>query len=111
MLVSDLQLLLQYVALDVIHIAVIFIIGKIFIRGVVAAVLASMSASKGSAGFKERARTVEHVIRVVGNTILYGIVVFLVLEALGIDIGPLLAGAGALGLIAGIGAQTLVKDF
>ncbi len=73
--------------------------------------LASMSASKGSAGFKERARTVESVIRLIGNTILYSIVVFLALEALGIDIRPLLAGAGALGLIAGLGSQTLMKDF
>lgn len=32
------------------------------------------------------------------------------LSALGVDIGPLLAGAGVLGLAVGFGAQTLVKD-
>jgi moderate conductance mechanosensitive channel len=33
-----------------------------------------------------------------------------VLSALGVDIGPLLAGAGVVGLAVGFGAQTLVKD-
>jgi moderate conductance mechanosensitive channel len=37
-------------------------------------------------------------------------VIMLVLSALGVDIGPLLAGAGVVGLAIGFGAQTLVKD-
>lgn len=36
--------------------------------------------------------------------------VMLVLSGLGVNIGPLLAGAGVLGLAIGFGAQTLVKD-
>ena len=35
----------------------------------------------------------------------------IVLERLGVDVGPILAGAGILGLGVGLGAQTLVKDF
>lgn len=35
----------------------------------------------------------------------------LILSALGIDIAPLLAGAGVIGLAVGFGAQSLVKDF
>lgn len=42
--------------------------------------------------------------------ILAGIAVLLTLSALGIDIAPLVAGAGILGLAVGFGAQTLVKD-
>jgi len=38
------------------------------------------------------------------------ITVMLVLSGLGVNIGPLLAGAGVLGLAIGFGAQTLVKD-
>ena len=38
------------------------------------------------------------------------IAVLVVLSSLGIDIGPLLAGAGVIGLAIGFGAQTLVKD-
>jgi moderate conductance mechanosensitive channel len=37
-------------------------------------------------------------------------VIMLVLSSLGVDIGPLLAGAGVVGLAIGFGAQTLVKD-
>ncbi len=38
------------------------------------------------------------------------IISLIVLSALGIDIGPLIAGAGVIGLAIGFGAQTLVKD-
>jgi small-conductance mechanosensitive channel len=37
-------------------------------------------------------------------------VIMLVLSALGVNIGPLLAGAGVVGVAIGFGAQTLVKD-
>jgi small-conductance mechanosensitive channel len=37
-------------------------------------------------------------------------VVMLVLSSLGVDIGPLLAGAGVVGIAIGFGAQTLVRD-
>ncbi len=37
-------------------------------------------------------------------------VALIVLSALGVNIGPLIAGAGVLGLAVGFGAQTLVKD-
>jgi len=38
------------------------------------------------------------------------IVVLMVLSELGVDIGPLIAGAGVVGIAIGFGAQTLVKD-
>jgi small-conductance mechanosensitive channel len=38
------------------------------------------------------------------------IVVMIALSALGVNIGPLLAGAGVIGLAVGFGAQTLVRD-
>ena len=38
------------------------------------------------------------------------IVVLIVLSSLGVDIGPLLAGAGVVGIAVGFGAQTLVRD-
>ncbi len=38
------------------------------------------------------------------------IVVMILLSSLGVDIGPLLAGAGVIGLAVGFGAQTLVRD-
>ena len=37
-------------------------------------------------------------------------VIMIVLSSLGVDIGPLLAGAGVVGIAIGFGAQTLVRD-
>jgi Mechanosensitive ion channel. len=34
----------------------------------------------------------------------------IILSSIGLDIGPILAGAGVIGLTLGFGAQTLVKD-
>ena len=43
-------------------------------------------------------------------SVLFVIVVLIVLSSLGVNIGPLIAGAGVVGLAIGFGAQTLVKD-
>lgn len=107
----DLQTLLIDTAIDVLHVIVVILIGKILIRVISATLIASISVAKGTDGFNERSERIRGVVRVIGNTILYGMVIVLVLEILGIQIGPILAGAGALGLIAGLGAQTLLKDF
>ena len=43
-------------------------------------------------------------------SVLFVIVALIVLSSLGVNIGPLIAGAGVVGLAIGFGAQTLVKD-
>jgi small-conductance mechanosensitive channel len=43
-------------------------------------------------------------------SVLFLIVALIVLSSLGLNIGPLIAGAGVVGLAIGFGAQTLVKD-
>jgi small conductance mechanosensitive channel len=57
-----------------------------------------------------RSRTLLPLIRTAFRIVLLLIVVLTVLSELGIDIAPLLAGAGVVGLAVGFGAQTLVKD-
>ena len=42
---------------------------------------------------------------------IYGIAILMVLGEIGINLGPLLAGAGIAGIAIGFGAQSLVKDF
>ena len=58
----------------------------------------------------ERAKTLLPLLRKVAMVVLSALVVLVVLSELGVQIGPLLAGAGVLGLAVGFGAQTLVKD-
>ncbi|MEX0809094.1 MAG: mechanosensitive ion channel domain-containing protein [Dongiaceae bacterium] len=65
--------------------------------------------AKGGAG-GTRARTLLPLMRNVFRIILIVLVVLVVLSELGIDIAPLLAGAGVVGLAIGFGAQKLVQD-
>lgn len=57
---------------------------------------------------------VQTLMPVVRNLVFFAIVLLsslVLLSELGIDIVPLLAGAGVLGIAVGFGAQTMVKDF
>ncbi|MCB1741407.1 MAG: mechanosensitive ion channel [Gammaproteobacteria bacterium] len=58
-----------------------------------------------------RVRTLLSVARNALLTLVSVVATLLVLSELGINIAPLLAGAGVVGLAIGFGAQTLVKDF
>jgi small conductance mechanosensitive channel len=58
-----------------------------------------------------RAKTIGQVMKSVSSAVVFGVAALLVLGELGIDLGPLLAGAGIAGVAIGFGAQSLVKDF
>lgn len=57
-----------------------------------------------------RAKTLLPLLRKALLVVVTTIVGLIVLSEVGVDIGPLLAGAGVIGLAVGFGAQTLVKD-
>ena len=57
-----------------------------------------------------RLRTLLPLLRVTAQVTIVVMAVMIVLSSLGVDIGPLLAGAGVVGLAVGFGAQTLVRD-
>ncbi|WP_141500915.1 mechanosensitive ion channel family protein [Paenibacillus luteus] len=57
-----------------------------------------------------RMTTVGKLMKNVTSYVVYFITIMLVLSEFGINLGPLLAGAGVLGLAIGFGAQSLVKD-
>jgi moderate conductance mechanosensitive channel len=56
-------------------------------------------------------RTVAPVLRATFAAIIIVIAGLTLLSELGVEVGPLLAGAGIVGLAVGFGAQTIVKDF
>jgi small-conductance mechanosensitive channel len=58
-----------------------------------------------------RAQTIAIVLRSICSGVIGAFAVIYVLGALGLDLGPLLAGAGVAGVALGFGAQSLVKDF
>ena len=57
-----------------------------------------------------RARTLLPLLRTTMMIVLAVMVVLIVLSQIGVDIAPLLAGAGIVGLAIGFGSQALVKD-
>lgn len=62
------------------------------------------------AEFVKRKDTLADVIRFVLNIIIFVVAIAMILSELEIEIGPLIAAAGVLGLAVGFGAQSLVKD-
>ena len=58
----------------------------------------------------KRAKTLGSVVRNFGTALVTAVAVLMVLRELDLDIGPVLASAGVVGLAVGFGAQTLVRD-
>ena len=59
----------------------------------------------------QRAETIGLVLRSVVRVVVWVVALMTVLGELGIDLGPMIAGAGIAGVALGFGAQTIVKDF
>jgi small-conductance mechanosensitive channel len=59
----------------------------------------------------QRIEALSTVLRSVASFGVWVLAIFLVLGQVGIDLGPLLAGAGIIGVAIGFGSQSLVKDF
>lgn len=66
------------------------------------------SGSPGAAA--KRIKTLTSVLWTIGSGLLWFIVVLMALGQFGVNIGPILAGAGVVGLAVGFGAQHLVRD-
>ncbi|WP_051305453.1 mechanosensitive ion channel family protein [Desulfogranum mediterraneum] len=64
----------------------------------------------GGAAARGRAYTLLPMVRKCVSSVLIVMVTMTILSSLGVDIGPLLAGAGVIGLAVGFGAQKLVAD-
>ncbi len=59
----------------------------------------------------QRAQTLGSLLRYATTITIFTIATLMVLSELGVNIGPMLAGAGVVGFALGFGAQSLVKDF
>lgn len=78
-----------------------------------AAVERMLAPAKGGAqsvARDRRLRTLQPLVRTTANITLAAIIVMVVLAELGVNIGPLIAGAGVVGIAVGFGAQKLVQD-
>ncbi|HEY3472408.1 MAG TPA: mechanosensitive ion channel family protein [Amycolatopsis sp.] len=60
---------------------------------------------------RQRAQTIGSVLKSMATFLIYGLAFILVLGELGLNLGPIIASAGIIGVAIGFGAQNLVKDF
>ncbi|MDO9018427.1 MAG: mechanosensitive ion channel family protein [Deltaproteobacteria bacterium] len=70
--------------------------------------------STATASMVHQSQRVETLVRVSGSVaraVVYGTATVTVLASIGLDVTPVLAGAGIAGVAVGFGAQTVVKDF
>ncbi len=58
-----------------------------------------------------RAETIGSVLKSISSMVVYSIATLMALAEVGINLAPLIAGAGVIGVALGFGAQSLVKDF
>ncbi len=70
----------------------------------------AMGEEGGAAGKATRAATLLPLLRSFVLTFLIVMVTLIILSSIGVNIGPLLAGAGVVGLAVGFGSQKLVQD-
>jgi small-conductance mechanosensitive channel len=59
----------------------------------------------------QRARTIGSVFKSITSVVVYGTAFMMILAELGVNLAPVLASAGILGVAIGFGAQNVVKDF
>ncbi|HKK58677.1 MAG TPA: mechanosensitive ion channel family protein, partial [Salinivirga sp.] len=60
---------------------------------------------------EKRINTLMNIARGASNIVIWAIFLMILLSKFGVNIGPILASAGILGLALGFGAQELVRDF
>lgn len=105
--------LIKQNAVDVIWIIILFFFGRITLKLIVKRLIQVVDDGddKHVSQKEKRAETLAHIIIATGNIVIYAVILLMILSLFGIDITPILAGAGVIGLAIGFGAQTLVKDF
>ncbi len=84
--------------------------GETSARGERAAARARRLAEQRERG-KQRAQALGTLLRSLVSVVVWGATALIVLGEFGVNLGPLLAGAGIAGIALGFGAQTLVRDF
>lgn len=99
-------------AIKIVIIIVLFLIAKIILKSIIKKSIKLFEDDDINERNRreKRADTLGSVCLTIGNTAIYTIILFMVLSLFNLDIAPLIAGAGIIGLAIGFGAQSLVKD-
>jgi len=100
-------------AVEIIWIFILFFLGKLILKFIVNhfVKLSDDGDDSHASQNEKRAKTLGQILKSIGNIVIYSVILFMVLNLSGVDIRPILASAGIVGLAIGFGAQSLVKDF
>lgn len=96
--------------LNVVMVVILAIAALKMKRVVARRLFAAITRRKEDPEFHKRVQTLGAVVRYVLTGVIILVASMIVLDEIGIEIGPLLAAAGIVGLAVGFGAQSLVKD-
>jgi small conductance mechanosensitive channel len=72
---------------------------------------ALLETAETSVRAEQRIEAIASVLRSVVSFVIFAVATFMVLGEIGINLGPLIAGAGVVGVAIGFGSQSLVRDF
>lgn len=109
-LFNDVFMLPSNVATVLVSVVVVLlwlIVGLILNRVLAVVIVKSLKVTKKDA----RAATISKLVVNIVRYVVWFIIILIILEQFGVNIAPLIASAGVLGLAIGFGAQELVKDF
>jgi small-conductance mechanosensitive channel len=100
---------------------VVIIIGAVLVRWIAAKAIdrvvrraenATLPGNKHTFNRRaQRAKGLGSLLKSITTTVVFGIAFVMALSELGLNVAPILASAGVLGLAVGFGAQNLVKDY
>lgn len=80
------------------------------LRGRIVEQMKSRTDGAAAGELEKRGATVGGILRKTAGAVIWLVALVMVLKEVGFDIGPILAGAGVVGLAVGFGAQNLVRD-
>jgi len=83
---------------------------KKFLPPLVQRAMAKPKRGESKEGMKRRADTLQGVFMGLGKLLIVLLVAFMVLSEMDVNIGPILAGLGIVGIAVGFGAQYLIRD-
>lgn len=106
------------VGLALLRVGLVFVVGYLALRfarlGLLqlerVMVAASDTADQQAGTAQKRAATLTGILRTIALTAIWAVVIIESLQVVGLDVAPILAGAGIIGLAVGFGAQNLVRD-
>ena len=100
-------------AWNIIWIVVLFVIGRTALKLTINKLvkLADDGDNSTKSMREKRADTLGKIVLTIGDVVIYSIILLMILSIFGVDIRPILAGVGIIGLAVGFGAQSLVKNF